>query len=277
MKYILRKCFAVVTVLSLWVLPTVVHAANVPKRIVSTAPHITEILFALGAGNRVVGVTRYCNYPPEAKTKTVIGDTAISMETLVKLSPELIIVDADFSSENLKLLQRRGFKTITVTCRDMTSFQSCVKKIALAAGKKEQAARLLQVMERRMQALAAKAAKAGIHGRKTVFIEVWDSPLMTAGGATFMDEIVFCAGGRNVASDKFNGFGRVGTEFLIKSDPDVILLTTSRPDKVPKNWQYLRAVKNKNLFYVNPDLFARPSFRMPECAEKIYLLLYGKR
>ena len=265
----MRKTFiyTLILYLALHIAPVYAFA----KRIVSTAPHITEILFALDAGNSITGVTKYCNYPEEAKTKEIIGDVNINMEKIIKLKPDLIIADSSFSSDNISRLKKRGFSVLTVKCSDLTSFRACVKDIANAVGKEKKAETLLNDFDKKLSLLSFKAKFVG--RKKRVFVEIWDSPLITAGKGTLIDELLDVSNAENIALN-INGYARVGAEFVLKENPDVILLTTSRPDNLPSTWKNVSAVKTGQVFYIDNDLFARPSFRMIKACENIFDLLY---
>ena len=246
------------------------------QKIISTSPHITEILFALGKGNSIVGVTKYCNYPKEAKSKEIIGDRNINIEKIIKLNPDLIIADASFSSDNIEILKKRKFNILIIDCTNIKYFRESIKKIARATKSEKRAQKLLADFDNKISALSSKVKKATKNSRKRVFIEIWDSPLMTAGNSTIINELLELSGGEYIAI-KTTGYSRIGTEFIIKENPDVILLTTSKPETIPKSWKNLKAVKTGDTFYIDHDSFSRPSFRMLDSCEQIFTFLYGKK
>lgn len=246
------------------------------QRIISTSPHITEILFALGEEKNIIGVTKYCNYPKEAKSKEIIGDRNINIEKIIKLKPDLIIADSSFSSENIEILKKRKFNILTINCKNIKSFRDSVKKIAKETDSESKAKSLLKIFDRRISVINSKVKQATVSGKKRVFIEIWDSPLITAGKNTIINELLELSGGENIAI-KTNGYQRIGTEFVIKENPDAILLTTSKPETIPKSWKNLKAVKKGHVFYIDHDSFSRPSFRMLDSCEQIFKILYGKK
>lgn len=248
-------------------------ADAVPSRIVSASPCFTEILFALGVGDRVVGVTKYCDDIKGAEGKKIVGDMNLSLEAVVSLRPDLVIAMPNGKGDNVRILKSKGLNVISMRCDNLSEFRSCVRRIGEVTGSSKRASVLLSEMDSKIASLRAMSKRIDPAKRKRVFVEIWDSPLMTPGKRSHVSEIVSLAGGIG-GGDSIDGVcGIVGTEFLYSFDPDVILLLNSRAPG--RAWKGLRAVRDGKVFVLDHNRFARISFRMPDLALEIHRMLYG--
>ncbi len=246
----------------------------VPLRIVSASPCFTEILYALGLEKNVVGVTKYCPNFAGADKKKIVGDMFLNYETIVSLKPDLVIVLPYGNGDNIKMLRAKKMNTLAMRCDTLEDFRKCVLKIASLCSRKELALKLLSDMDGKLEKLKLKVNSIPEASRKKVVVEVWDAPLMISAGHSYISEIIELAGGVNLGDSIDMPAAYVGIEFLYKVNPDVIFMMTLK--KPASAWKRLKAVQNNRCYYIDPDEFARPSFKIPDLAWKIYYLTYGR-
>lgn len=252
---------------------TAVWAA--PQRIVSLAPSITENLFALGVGNRVVGVTSWCNYPAEAKTKTVVGDAiSLNLELVLSLEPDLVVGDATLGQSHLETLNKLGIPTFVIAPSTISQVQTALVELGEAVGAADRGRELAQEMAARLSKLVENVDR-GFKPR--VWIEVWHDPLMTAGPGSFMHELIELAGGENIAADADTPWPMFSEEVVIERDPQVIILTSYNLEEVLSRpaWQETSAFRNGQVFEVNPDLYSRTTTRILDALEELISILDG--
>jgi iron complex transport system substrate-binding protein len=253
-----------------------VSFAKAPERIISTAPGITECLFSLGLGDRIVAVTRNCNYPPEAQSLPRIGDLQLNIEKIIELKPDLIVTDVSLHLEQMKRLEALGFRVFAIDCSTMAKFGESLKLLGKATAREERAHLLVGDMNERAGRITRRLGPSSYSARITVFIEIWDKPLMTAGCGTFFDDLISLAGGMNAFGDTHTSYPRINIESLIERDPGVIILTTSKRDDVMKrsSWKDISAIRSGRVHEINPDIIARPTVRMLEALELMALWLH---
>ncbi len=265
-----------------------VTLASVPRRIVSLAPSNTEILFAVGAGGQVVGLTKYCNYPPEAAAgRTVIGGftaDSISVEKILALRPDLVVAAGSSQKPVIEALEQAQ---VTVLALDAQNLDGIYKNILLAGqatGHAAQAGALVDGMKRRVDAVSAKVKAIPAGARLKVFYEVWDEPLMTAGSPTFIHQVVELAGGSNIFADAAQDYPQVSPEAVIERDPDVILGPSSHGSALVASkiaarpgWQSVKAIRQGRIAIVDGDTISRAGPRIVDALESVAKLLYPDR
>ena len=250
------------------------HFESPPGRIISTAPSITEILFSLELDDRIKGVTDNCNYPPAARELPRIGDINPAIEKIVSLRPDLIVADRNLELTSLSALEKLGFKVFTIDCRNIQSFTQSLLLLGKVNRKEGQASLLVQDMQERIGKIQERI-RADRHD-VTVFVEIWDKPIITAGSQTLFDDLIHLAGGVNIFADSTTGYPEVSLETLILRDPQVIVLTTSKKEDVVRRsaWKGLSAVKSGRIYDIDPDIIARPTLRMVEALEILAIWLH---
>jgi len=244
-----------------------------PRRIVSLVPSVTENLFALGVGERVVGVTAWCDYPAQAAEKTVIGDAFnLNLELLLSLEPDLIVGDANLVAGTIETLEGFGLSVLVVEPTNLAEVRESLIQLGDAVGAPEKGRELAAAMEKRQKELVAGVDVAE---RLRVFVEVWNEPLMTAGPGSFMDELIVLAGGENIAQDADNPWPTFSEELVIDRDPQVVILTGFNLDEVLRRsaWQDITALQTKAVFEVDPDLYARTTPRLLDALEEMISIL----
>jgi len=246
-----------------------------PQRIVSVAPNVTEILFALGLEDRLVGVSVYCQYPPEALKKEKIGGYINpSLEKIVALRPDLVIgiAEGDLKTFVDKLAGLKVPVYIT-NPRDALEVLTSIQKIGEVTFAQEPARKIVRSMEERVWTIQDK-----VQGQpRPRVLHILDfNPLISAGKGTFVDDLIRLAGGRNVAETATGKYPRFSMEEVLVQDPEVILLASmkSRDPMVKQRrwwerWKTISAVKQGRIYVLDSDLIHRPSPRMAEGLERV--------
>ena len=243
------------------------------QRIISAMPSNTEILYALGLADKVVGVKDFCNYPPEAKKKEKIGGVILNTEKIISLKPDLIVMLEDAQPREIEKLKKLKLPILTVNPHNLDEVMDSIIKIGKATGKEEKAIQLTQKMKRKIKNLARYPT------RPKVFVEIWHEPLMAAGKGTFIDDLINKVGAYNVASEAKGSYPQFSFERLVQLNPDIIIIPKEnvRDPKMIYNdpkWRNLRAVKERKILFIESDLISRPGPRLVEALEKIAEFIY---
>jgi iron complex transport system substrate-binding protein len=195
-----------------------------PQRIVSLAPSNTEILFALGLGDKVVGVTDWCNYPPEALNKTKVGEYATpNIEKIVALNPDLILAGYGNPIEVVYTLAGLGLTVFGIKTTDLDDLLNDIRRVGEITDKEVEAQALTSAMASRIQAVTNQTAE--LEQRPRVFYIVWGgegSALWTAGSGTFIHELIEKAGGVNICQN-ITGYTTISIEDVLARDPEIII------------------------------------------------------
>lgn len=239
-----------------------------PKRIVSLLPSDTEILFALGLGDKVVGVSKWADYPAEAKTKPIIGDMNIDTEKVIAQKPDLVIGGATATKQGIEALRKLGVTVYAMEPTTMEEVESSIKEVGRMTNTNVKADEVVAGMEAKVAAVKAKLQRVQADKMPTVFVEVSPAPdIYTAGKGTFMDELVSLAGGKNIFAD-ITGWKKISAEQVIAKNPAIILSTHGVTADVQKGvsaragWGQIDAVKNKRIVAVDTNLVSRPGPRL---------------
>lgn len=237
-----------------------------PLRIVSMAPSHTEILFALGLADRVVGVTEYCNYPPEAAELPKIGGFAdIDLEQVVGLEPDLVFGTTLHEGQIAPALQERGVTVFIAEPQTVLEVLDTVLTIGHLTGRDEAATELAAQMQTRIDAVQETIKDAP---RPAVFWELGPE-LFTAGPGSFINDLITLAGGENVAADADSPWPQLGIESIVLKDPDVVVLAdhnygqTAEMVKERPGWNDINAVKEGRIVEItDDDIVSRPGPRI---------------
>ncbi|BDG59104.1 ABC transporter substrate-binding protein [Caldinitratiruptor microaerophilus] len=255
-----------------------------PERILSLAPSNTEILFAVGAGDRVVGRTDYCDYPPEAqKVPSVGGIVDPNVEKMVSLKPDVVFMIGGSEPLRQKLEGDLGMTAVVLDPKTLDEVYAKIRLVGRIVDKTAEAEQVVARMQERVAAIEARVRDIPPSERPTVFYEVWPDPLMTAGPGSFIDDLIRRAGGVNVAADAGQPWAQYSLEAVIKHDPAVILTPSAESGKALKDrarpgWEKIRAVREGRV-YVLPDqnVVSRPGPRLVDGLEQIARLLHPDR
>jgi len=262
-----------------------------PERIISLAPGITEALFAIGCGDRVVGVTSYCNYPPEVKDLPVIGDSITpNIEKITELKPDLIIGQRGNDRKMLTKLKSLGFKLISV---DPVSYDSLMNSIDIIGkitdGKeyKNLNATIATLKNTYIQKKEELEKAEGFKGHpKVLFLFSPDGVLYSAGDGTIINEMITIAGGENIAQYTGTAWPQLTMELVTAENPDVIIIATGSMNQDPKpikevikdfkkdaKWKNITAVKDGNVYYADGDSVTILGPRLINGLEEFYKIL----
>lgn len=250
-----------------------------PRRIVSMAPSNTEILFALGLGERVVGVTSWCNYPPETAGVEKVGDWwAPDYEKIVALEPDLVLAVGTAESELVKRLEGLGLKVFILQAETVLQVPEDIEQVAAITGVPEKGAEVASDLRRRIEAVQGRVGVVTEGERPTVFW-VLDADLWTVGPGSFVHDLIVLAGGVNIAGTLVQAYGQLSLETVLEADPDVIiipLLDPSLPEALGRlsGWASLRAVRDGRVYQIDPDVVSRPGPRIADALEEVAKLLY---
>jgi len=238
-----------------------------PQRIISLAPSNTEILFALGLGNKVVGVTDWCDFPPEALDKEKVGayDTP-DIEKIVALTPDLILVAYGTSIDVINTLEGLGLTVFGIKSTDLDDVLSDIRRVGEITDKEVEAATLTSEMESRIQAVTNQTEE--LEERPRVFYIVWHDPLWTAGSETFIHELIEKGGGVNIC-ENITGYTTISIEEVVARNPEVIIAS---------EWSFEWAMnetslnstdarQNGRIYQGDDDLVQRPGPRLVEGLE----------
>ncbi len=236
-----------------------------PQRIVSLVPAVTETLFALGLGDRVVGVTDFCTFPPEARQKPSVGGYADpSLEAVATRRPDLVFLAADMGSPALlSRLEQLGVKIYVLYPRGLEEAIAGMRAVAAVCGVAEAGERLAKELEDEIARV--ERAVAG-KPRPRVLFAVMPQPLTVAGPDTLVGDLLAAAGARNVVPPGANRYPTWGIESLLPVDPDFIVLSPHTglpdPENVLSGWPELTAVREGRIISVDPDWVHRPGPRL---------------
>ena len=259
-----------------------------PVRIVSLTPGNTEILFAIGAGERIVGVTAWCNTPEAARALPKVGGfaaTTVNLEAIVALRPDLVVAGDEAHRLVVETLGGLGVPALVVKVRDFAGLFALMRQLGVVTGEEAGAERVVQALETRVAAVAARTAAIPPDRRLRVYWEVFDAPLMTAGRGSMLGQLIELAGGRNLFADLREEYPQIGTEAVVTRDPEVIFgadmastgagaLTAERLRARP-GWAGLTAVRTGRVVALPADPVSRPGPRLVDALEQVETLLSG--
>jgi iron complex transport system substrate-binding protein len=259
-----------------------VNVPNKPHRLVSLAPNITEIVYALGLGKELVGDTDYCDFPPEAKNKLHVGTMVNpSLERIVALKPDLALGTPEANRrETADQLERLGIPLYGVTASTLVGTLASIEDLGRILGRAAEAESLVREMQARIDRVEKRIE--GQPKPKVLFV-VWYRPLITVGPNTFIADVIRAAGGTPIGENLKGEWPRLTLEELLPQNPDVILLpktesfspSTEEFQSLP-GWKDLRAVKERRMYFVS-EAIERPGPRLVDALEELANILHPRR
>ena len=251
-----------------------------PVRIVPLAPSLTEILYYLGLGDRVVGVTNFSYYPPEALKKPKVGSYIdLNIEKIITLGPDLVIGTKDGNNPGIvDLLDQAKIPTFIVNPRNVYEVIETIEIVGQLCGIGEKAHSLAQGLRTRLNNI-----KKGVESKKkpVVFLQINLHPIMTVNRNTFHHDIITIAGGINMSADAGINYPRISIEEVIRQKPEVMIISSmDRGGEFEKarqewlKWTLIPAVKNKRVHLIDSDLIDRPSPRIVDGIEDMARMLH---
>ena len=231
-----------------------------PRRIVSIIPSTTELLYAVGAGDQVAGVTTWCDYPPEAKSKPKIGDIMVDYEKLASLKPDVVVTSFSTTRKASTEIESKGYPLFSIEPLSFEQIIASLRQLGALTGHDAEGEKAAAALEARVKAIVAPPGP-------TVYIEHSPEPLGTTGPDTYMGDAVRRAGGRNIFD---GGWKLIDWEAVMSRDPEVILIAHDRKTGYEKRagWSNLRAVKNKRVYFVAKENYMYPTPRLADGLEE---------
>ena len=257
-----------------------VTLAAAPRRIVSLVPSVTEILFAIGAQDAVVGVTDFCDYPPDARRKARVGDMlAPNLETLVSLKPDIVVATRSGNrEETFDQLKRLGLPVYLVDePPSITDVRQLVVGLGELTGRRIGAAAVGAGLERRIATVRERVAG---RPRPRVLYVVWPEPLIVPGRGSLVSDLIATAGGESVTADQGHGYPRMSLEAAVGRAPEVIILARHGAGTGPaakEQWERLEslpAIRSGRLYTADGDLLHRYGPRMVDGLEYLARLIH---
>ena len=265
----------------------IVTLTSAPQRIVSLAPSNTEILFAIGAGDRVVGVTSFCNYPYNFTAWNEAGNITATLqyygpstEPIVALNPDLVLASSG-SEDAAAILTDLGYAVLVVEGHTVDDILADIVLVGQATGNDDEAIALVTQMRARLDSVAIKIA--GATTTPKVYYEVWYEPLQSVGPGTFIDEIITLAGGTNIFSDATTSWPTASSEEIIEKNPDVLIFPDTYMSqnyydinavKDRAGWSVITAVQNDAIYEITEDLIVRSGPRVVDGIETMAALIH---
>ena len=252
----------------------VVRLAAPPRRVVSLAPSLTEIVFLLGREGSLAGVTRFCNFPPAAKALPNVGGVSDpDVERIVALSPDLVLCTTDGNPrEKVRALEEMGIPCFAVAPQNLGAIFTAIERVGALLGDTDRGIAEAAALRRRAQRV--RAATRGTDGPSPgVLFVVSTAPVIAAGSGTFMDELVRLAGGRNVAARLAGRYPRLSVEDLVAARPDMVIVAgMTGVERFPREvtrWKEVPAFRDDAVVTLDGDLVTRPGPRMVSALERI--------
>lgn len=249
-----------------------------PQRVISLAPNLTEMIFKLNVEDKLIGNTKYCNYPDSAKRITKVGDLlTVDLEKIVSLNPDLIFitVEGNSKSDYQKLLDL-GMKVFVSNPRNYSGIKKTLSDMAKIFHKEKLADSLINNWNLRLAEI--KKTHNMIEAKKVLFL-ISKNPLFTVGGNSFINQILTFSGLENISADSKVNYPIFNREEIVKRNPDYILLYKTNKNDINKllelypEWNTISAVVNKRVFFIDADLYSRPGPRFVNAVEELNSLV----
>lgn len=256
-----------------------------PERIISLAPSNTEILFALGLEDKVVGVTDYCNYPAEAKEKDKVGGYVTpNVEKVVFLKPDLVLAAHGLPIEIIDALERYNLTAVGLKSRNLEEILYDIRVIGEITGQSDNASVLVAAIAQKIETTEERMKELNYEEKPTVLHIIWHDPIWVAGRGTFEDELIRKSGGINVAP--VEGYKTISLEKVIKINPEVIITPSGTGMGFAKtNFTYdyiiseprlsgVDAVRNNRVYVIDADIVCRAGPRIVDALEEIAEMIH---
>ncbi len=244
------------------------------ERIISLAPSNTEILFALGLDDKVVGVDQASNYPPEAQDKTIVGGYfgGYNLEVITVLDPQLILASSINSDELIADLENRSFAVVVLDASDIDGVFHDIELVGSITDADAEAEGLVSNLTARVETISD--LMLGVE-TPSVYIEL-DNNLWTYGPGTFGDDLLDLAGGENIAGSMGSPWVQLDEEFVVTSSPDIIITVFTPVEEIKSRpgWSDISAIQNDKVFAVDGDLISRPGPRIVDGLEELAHLIH---
>ena len=247
------------------------------ERAVSLAPNLTEIVFAVGAGDRLVGVTTFCNYPEEAQKIQKIGDTQMpNIENIIALKPQVVLVSTASQMENFsRTLDAQAINVFVTNPNSLDDIYKTIRQIGEIFGKDEKAQQVVDELKKRVANVETKTNSAK---ETKVFLQISKEPLFTVGRDSFMTDLINRAGGVSVTASSAAAYPNLSKETAFALNPEAIILSDSEDNREPNSaFKNSPAMRDGKVFKINADLISRPAPRIVDALEQMAKALHPER
>lgn len=260
-----------------------VVVSHLPERIVSLSPKNTEMLYALGLGDRVVGDTDYCNYPPEAANKTKVGGiTNVNVEQVAALNPDVVFADSLTKKDVAERLESMGYPVIVNDPRNVSDIENSIVRMGAVCDAEANATRLAGEINASILAITDKTSTLNESQKPRVLMLLDTYDFYVAGSNCYGNELILLAGGQNVAY-QLNDYASMSKEAVIDADPDIIIMPVDQYSQADfeglrngtADWmRQLTAVKNGHVYAIASDPVFRPGPRVVEAAQAMAKIIH---
>jgi iron complex transport system substrate-binding protein len=256
-----------------------IELKGTPARIVSTAPTPTEILFAVGAGDNVVGVDDYSDYPAEVANLTKVGTVELNVEVILSLDPDLIVSSDLVPLAQLDQLEQQGIPYVILAARTIDDVFRDIKMVGFITGHIQEAHDLVVQLQSRVHAVENKTLADSVSKPK-VYLEFY--PMWTYGSGSFGNDLIQLAGGTNIAGNTNDEYVPVTDEFVIAQNPDMIIYTVGQnydgttPDTIAARpgWSGISAVAGSKMYPIDDNLVSRYGPRIVDALEQLAEIIH---
>ena len=261
-----------------------VRIEKIPERIVSLSPSNTEIIYALGLEERLVGVTEFCDYPEAARDKPKMGGfSTVDIEQVVESEPDLILAASIHEDEVIPRLEGLGLTVLALAPKTLDEVLDAITLVGRCSGEEEEAIQLVTGMENRIKAITDETKNLAQDKRPRVFYIVWHDPLMTVGPDTRIHELIESAGGTNIAQNLAEGYPAMSLEAVIMANPQIIIAGSGMGEGASLPYEFalteerlsgVDARLNGRIYDINTDLVGRPGPRIVDGLEKLARMIH---
>jgi len=258
-----------------------VALGSFPSRIISFAPSLTEMICALGGQDRLVGVTSWCNWPPQVKQKAVVGDMMNpNFERMVSLKPHLAVMIGSRPGPLLKKFEALDIPVLCFKDETVADIRRAIEVLGLLLECPVRADSLNREMDQQLAVIKTAVDSVPREKRPKVFAELGSSPLFAAGDSSFIGQMIALAGGINVTGNIGSSYAAVNPELVVKNDPDIIIVLHPQASKKQiqqrVGWRNISAVKNGRIYPgLDQDVILRPGPRFTEGLKILYGIFYA--
>lgn len=254
---------------------------SVPSRIITLAPNLTELVFELGEGAKIIGNTNYCNYPDSAKKIEKVADLlSVNLEKITALNPDLIFITAEGNSKaDYNKLISLGFKVFVSNPRNFTGIKKTLLDMGNIFNVYDKADSIVNSWNRRIDSVK-KTHNQIVY--KSVMFLISTNPIYSVGKNTFVHQILTLSGLSNITSDTDVNYPLLNREEILVRNPNYILLYETNNNDIAEilkaypEWNTLSAVINNRVFFINADLFSRPGPRFVDAVENLNMLVLSR-
>ena len=280
--FFMKEVFGIITICVGVIFP-IINSPAAQQRYISLAPSTTEILFALGLDEEIVGVSSYCDYPPEASEKEKVGDfSRPNTEKIISLKPDYIFCTGLEQAPAVQQLKRLGLRVYVADPSTIRQLLQSIREIGEITYRQKESTELTRRLQDEIDTISKITAEIEFTNKPKVFIEIWSAPLTTAGKGSFVDELITLAGGVNAAGATKRPYSFISPEEIISRDPEIIILAymTNGNNAVTSvserpGWSRISAVRHNRVYdTINPDLLLRPGPRIIEGLKQLFSIIH---